>query len=56
MVRRFGVKPPGWEEVMPTHPTLADVDLPDTLAEYQAGKRARKAALRAESANNDQRR
>jgi hypothetical protein len=47
--RKFGVKPPGWDEVAPTHPTLADVDSPATLAEYQAGKRARKAALRAES-------
>jgi uncharacterized HhH-GPD family protein len=45
--RRLGVKPPGWEDVAPNHPTLADVDSPDTLAEYQAGKRARKAALRA---------
>ncbi len=48
--RRLGVKPPGWEEVAPTHPTLADVDSPDTLAEYQAGKRARKAAIRAAAA------
>jgi uncharacterized HhH-GPD family protein len=46
--KRLGVKPPGWEEVAPSHPTLADVDSPDTLAEYQAGKRARKAAMRAE--------
>lgn len=46
--KRFGIKPPGWDEVAPTHPTLADVDSPDTLAEYQAGKRARKAAMRAE--------
>lgn len=46
--KRLGVKPPGWDEVAPTHPTLADVDSPDTLAEYQAGKRARKAAMRAQ--------
>jgi len=46
--KRLGVKPPGWEEVAPSNPTLADVDSPDTLAEYQAGKRARKAAMRAE--------
>jgi uncharacterized HhH-GPD family protein len=45
--KRLGVKPPGWDEVAPAHPTLADVDSPDTLAEYQAGKRARKAAMRA---------
>jgi len=46
--KRLGVKPPGWEDVAPTHPTLGDVDSVDTLAEYQAGKRARKAAIRAE--------
>jgi uncharacterized HhH-GPD family protein len=45
--KRLGVKPPGWGEVAPTHPTLGDVDSPQTLAEYQAGKRAKKAALRA---------
>jgi len=45
--KRFGVKPPGWEDVAPRHPTLGDVDSPDTLAEYQAGKRAHKAALKA---------
>jgi uncharacterized HhH-GPD family protein len=44
--KRFGIKPPGWQDVAPTHPTLADVDSPGTLAEYQAGKRARKAAMR----------
>lgn len=47
LVRRFGVKPPGWEEVMPHHPTLADVDSPEALAAYQATKRAAKAAARA---------
>lgn len=46
--RRFGVQPPGWEAVAPTWPTLADVDSPEALAAYQAGKRAHKAALRAE--------
>lgn len=45
--KRFGVKPPGWNDVAPTHPTLADVDSPQTLADYQAGKRAKKAAMRA---------
>jgi len=46
--KRLDVRPPGWEEVAPGHPTLGDVDSPDSLAAYQAGKRARKAALRAE--------
>jgi len=49
--KRFGVKPPGWEDVAPRHPTLGDVDDADALAEYQAGKRAKKAAMRAEQAN-----
>jgi uncharacterized HhH-GPD family protein len=44
--RKFGIRPPGWEDVAPTHPTLGDVDSAETLADYQAGKRARKAALR----------
>jgi uncharacterized HhH-GPD family protein len=45
--KRLGVRPPGWEEVAPTHPTLGDVDSPAALVEYQQGKRAHKAALRA---------
>jgi uncharacterized HhH-GPD family protein len=45
--KRFGVRPPGWEEVAPTWPTLGDVDSPEALARYQAGKRAQKAAARA---------
>ncbi|HUP83149.1 MAG TPA: HhH-GPD-type base excision DNA repair protein [Candidatus Limnocylindria bacterium] len=45
--KRLGVKPPGWEDVAPKHPSLGDVDDAESLAEYQAGKRAKKAALRA---------
>ncbi|HEY6012661.1 MAG TPA: HhH-GPD-type base excision DNA repair protein [Candidatus Limnocylindrales bacterium] len=44
---RFGIRPPGYELVAPTWPTLGDVDSPEALAAYQAGKRAHKAALRA---------
>jgi len=44
--QRFGVKPPGYETVAPTWPTLGDVDSAEALATYQAGKRAHKAALR----------
>jgi uncharacterized HhH-GPD family protein len=44
---RFGVRPPGYEQVAPTWPTLGDVDSAEALADYQAGKRAKKAALRA---------
>jgi len=44
---RLGVRPPGWEQVRPSHPTLGDVDSPEALARYQEGKRAYKASLRA---------
>ena len=47
LVKRFGVTPPGWEEVAPTHPTLGDVDSYEALEDYQAKKRAHKASLRA---------
>jgi uncharacterized HhH-GPD family protein len=46
LAKRFAVRPAGWQEVVPRHPTLGDVDSPAALAEYQAGKRARKAELR----------
>jgi uncharacterized HhH-GPD family protein len=46
---RLGVRPPGWDEVRPTHPTLGDVDSPEALARYQEGKRAYKASLKAKS-------
>jgi len=46
--QRYGIKPAGWDEVVPGHPTLGDVDSPEALAEYQAGKRARKAEARAQ--------
>ena len=44
---RFGVRPPGYDQVAPTWPTLGDVDSAEALATYQAGKRAKKAAMRA---------
>jgi hypothetical protein len=47
LARRLGVTLPGLEGVLPTHPTLGDVDSPEALATYQAGKRAKKAELRA---------
>jgi uncharacterized HhH-GPD family protein len=46
--KRFGVSLPGMADVMPKHPTLGDVDSPEALAEYQAGKRAYKATMRAQ--------
>jgi uncharacterized HhH-GPD family protein len=45
--KRFGVRPPGWVEVAPKHPTLGDVDSPEALEAYQAKKRAYKASLKA---------
>jgi len=45
--KRYGIKPAGWDEVVPKTPTLGDVDSAEALADYQAGKRERKAAARA---------
>jgi uncharacterized HhH-GPD family protein len=47
LAQRLGVRPAGIEDVLPSHPTLGDVDSPEALADYQAEKRAHKAALRA---------
>ncbi len=45
--KRLGLELPGLDAAMPTHPTLGDVDSPEALASYQAGKRAMKAEQRA---------
>jgi hypothetical protein len=45
---RFGVE--AARELVPDHPCLGGVDSPEALAEYQAAKRAHKAALRAAAA------
>jgi uncharacterized HhH-GPD family protein len=45
LAKRFGVKTA--QEIAPNHPTLGDVDSPQALEEYQAKKRANKAAMRA---------
>jgi uncharacterized HhH-GPD family protein len=50
--KRFGIRPPGWEDVAPKHPTLGDVDSVEALANYQAKKRAHKAAMRAAGASS----
>lgn len=50
LARRLGITPPGIEEVLPSHPTLGDVDSAQALADYQAKKRAHKASLRGETA------
>ena len=49
LAKLLGVRPPGIDDVLPSHPTLGDVDSPAALADYQAKKRAHKAALRAQS-------
>jgi uncharacterized HhH-GPD family protein len=45
LANRFGVRPA--RELAPRHPTLGDVDSAQSLADYQAAKRAHKAKLRA---------
>ena len=47
LAKRYGLELPGLAELLPKHPTLGDVDSPEALASYQAGKRAHKAELRA---------
>jgi hypothetical protein len=47
LAKRFGVRPPGWENVAPTYPTLADVDSAEALTRYQEQKRAWKASRKA---------
>ncbi|HEV3125410.1 MAG TPA: HhH-GPD-type base excision DNA repair protein [Candidatus Dormibacteraeota bacterium] len=44
---QYGVRPIGYEKLLPQHPTLGDVTTADELAAYQAAKRAHKAQLRA---------
>jgi uncharacterized HhH-GPD family protein len=45
LAKRFGVEVA--QELVPNHPMLGDVDSPESLERYQAGKRAYKAKLRA---------
>ena len=49
LAKRLGVRPEGWEEFAPTHRSLGDVDSAQALLDYQAAKRAHKAALRAQA-------
>ena len=46
--KQLGIAPAGWEAFAPSHMTLGDVNSPETLATYQAGKRAFKAEQRAQ--------
>ena len=52
LVKHLGVKPRGWAELVPDFPTLADVRTVAEREQYQAGKRAWKAAMRAEAASS----
>jgi uncharacterized HhH-GPD family protein len=45
LAKQFGV--PAAQALVPSHPTLGDVDSPEALRRYQEGKRAHKAKLRA---------
>jgi uncharacterized HhH-GPD family protein len=45
LAKRFGVA--AAQEIAPRHPTLGDVDSPQALLDYQAAKRAHKAAQKA---------
>lgn len=46
LAKRFLLKLPGLDAMLPTHPTLGDVDSAAALANYQAAKKAYKAAMR----------
>jgi uncharacterized HhH-GPD family protein len=48
LTSQYGVRPPGWEKLVPDHPTLGEVSTPEELAAYQAQKRAWKAEMRAQ--------
>jgi uncharacterized HhH-GPD family protein len=48
LAKRYGLEHAA--PLLPDHPTLGDVDSPEALAEYQAYKRAEKAAVRAAKA------
>jgi uncharacterized HhH-GPD family protein len=47
LAQRFGVA--AAQELVPSHPTLGDVDSPEALERYQAAKRAYKASMRAQA-------
>jgi uncharacterized HhH-GPD family protein len=53
LIKQFGVKPYGWEQVLPSHPTLGDADTPEALAAYQEAKREHKRQVRAQRERKD---
>jgi hypothetical protein len=44
--KQLGVRPNGWRQLLPDHPTLGDVRDSDGLFAYQTQKRAQKKAAR----------
>jgi uncharacterized HhH-GPD family protein len=48
LAKRFGIRLEGMDEVVPTHPTLGDVDSPEARERYQEAKRAYKARMKAQ--------
>jgi uncharacterized HhH-GPD family protein len=46
--KQLGIAPDGWQAFAPKHMTLGDVNSAETMATYQAGKRAYKAEQRAQ--------
>ncbi len=36
--KRYGIKPPGWDDVAPTFPTLGDVDSAEALGRLPGGQ------------------
>ena len=48
LAKRFGIRLEGLDDVVPTHPTLGDVDSPEARERYQEAKRAYKARTKAQ--------
>ncbi|RPI20748.1 MAG: hypothetical protein EHM57_07525 [Actinobacteria bacterium] len=40
LVNHYGIRPPGYEELVPNWPSIADVEAPEDLAELKMRKRA----------------
>jgi hypothetical protein len=47
LAKQYGVA--AAQGLVPSHPTLGDVDSPEALERYQAAKRAHKAKMRAQA-------
>ena len=51
LAKRFGIRLDGMDEVVPTHPTLGDVDSNESRQRYQEAKRAYKARMKAQQSS-----